>query len=158
MRADVNHDKKLILVWKTTDEADLPVSEEIEREIAPFRAEKYKLIIMKSGDEDLYELTLFLLKTNRMKMVRREIEAERAAGDTPEPAFRPSSSVFFLPKLGEEKPRVYQLHNMQYLNFAPKFLLGAIFPQARIADFIVILTNPPKCAKIRMYLLLGGFL
>lgn len=127
MRADVNHDKKLILVWKTTDEADLPVSEEIEREIAPFRAKKYKLIIIKSGDEDLYELTLFLLKTNRMKMVRREIEAERAAGDTPEPAFRTSSSAFFLPKLGEEKPRVYQLHNMQYLNFAPSSCWGRFF-------------------------------
>ena len=46
MRADINHDKKLILVWKTAQEADLPIPDELEREINPLRQKKYKLIIM----------------------------------------------------------------------------------------------------------------
>ena len=35
MRADINHDKKLILVWNSSQEADLPIPDELEREIAP---------------------------------------------------------------------------------------------------------------------------
>ena len=86
MRADINHDKKLILVWKSTQEADLPIPDELEREIAPLRQKKYKLIIMKSGTEDLFEPTLYLLKINRMKMAEQEVKVEKIAGQTPEPA------------------------------------------------------------------------
>lgn len=71
MRADINHDKKLILVWKTTQEADLPIPDELEREINPLRQKKYKLIIMKSGSDDLFDTTLYLLRTNRMKLRSR---------------------------------------------------------------------------------------
>ena len=86
MRADIYHDKKLILVWKSTQETDRPIPDELEREIAPLRQKKYKLIIMKSGSEDLFEPTLYLLKTNRMKMAEQEVKAEKIAGQTPEPA------------------------------------------------------------------------
>ena len=41
--------------------------------------EKYKLIIMKSGTEDLFESTLYLLKTNRMKIAQQEARAELMA-------------------------------------------------------------------------------
>ncbi len=80
MRADINHDKKIILVWKSTQELDLPVPDELECDIRPLREKKYKLIIMKSGAEDLFESTLYLLKTNRMKMAQQEARAELMAG------------------------------------------------------------------------------
>ena len=79
MRADINHDKKLILVWKSTQELDLPIPDELECNIKPLREKKYKLIIMKSGTEDLFESALYLLKTNRMKMAQQEARAELMA-------------------------------------------------------------------------------
>ena len=81
MRADINHDKKLILVWKTTQEADLSIPDELEREINPLRQKKYKLIIMKSGSDDLFDTTLYLLRTNRMKMAQQEVRAESAGNN-----------------------------------------------------------------------------
>lgn len=80
VRADINHDKKIILVWKSTQELDLPIPDDMERNIRPLREKKYKLIIMKSGTEDLFESTLYLLKTNRMKMAQQEARAELMAG------------------------------------------------------------------------------
>ena len=80
VRADINHYKKIILVWKSTQELDLPIPDEMERNIRPLREKKYKLIIMKSGTEDLFESTLYLLKTNRMKMAQQEARAELMAG------------------------------------------------------------------------------
>lgn len=76
MRADINHDKKIILVWKSTQELDLPIPDELECNIKPLREKKYKLIIMKSGTEDLFDSALYLLKTNRMKMAQQEVRAE----------------------------------------------------------------------------------
>ena len=84
MRAEINHDKKLILVWQTTQEAGLPIPKELELEIAPLRQKKYKLIIMRSGTEDLFDTTLFLLKDNRMKKAEQEIKEEnKASNSTP---------------------------------------------------------------------------
>lgn len=81
MRADINHDKKLILVWKTTQETELPIPDELEREINPLRQKKYKLIIMKSGSDDLFDTTLYLLRTNRMKKAHQEVRAESAGNN-----------------------------------------------------------------------------
>lgn len=81
MRADINHDKKLILVWKTAQEADLSIPDEMEREINPLRQKKYKLIIMKSGSDDLFDTTLYLLRTNRMKKAQQEVRAESAGNN-----------------------------------------------------------------------------
>lgn len=81
MRADINHDKKLILVWKTAQEADLSIPDEMEREINPLRQKKYKLIIMKSGNDDLFDTTLYLLRTNRMKKAQQEVRAESAGNN-----------------------------------------------------------------------------
>ncbi len=86
MRVDVNHKKKIVLIWKSTQEADLPVIDEIEREIAPLRQNKYKIIIMKSGVDDLFEPTLYLLRMNRMKMAQMEVAAERTKENGSEPA------------------------------------------------------------------------
>ena len=84
MRAEIHHDKKLILVWQTTQEAGLPIPKELECEIAPLRQKKYKLIIMRSGTEDLFDTTLYLLKDNRMKKVEQEIKEEnKASNSTP---------------------------------------------------------------------------
>ena len=80
VRADINHDIKKILVWKTTQELDLPIPNEMKRNIRPLQEKKYKLIIIKSGTEDLFESTLYLLKTNRMKMAQQEARAELMAG------------------------------------------------------------------------------
>lgn len=76
MRAEINHGKKLILVWQTTQEAGLPIPNELECEIAPLRQKKYKLFIMKSGTEELFDTTLYLLKTNRMKIAQQELKEE----------------------------------------------------------------------------------
>lgn len=82
MRADIDHDKKIILVWKSTQELDLPIPDELECDIKPLREKKYKLIILKSGTEDLFGSTLYLLKTNRMKVARQEVRAEIMADNT----------------------------------------------------------------------------
>lgn len=81
MRADINHDKKLILVWKTAQEAELPIPDKLEREIMPLRQKKYKLIIMKSGSDDLFDTTLYLLRTNRMKKAQQEVRTESAGNN-----------------------------------------------------------------------------
>ena len=52
----------------------------MERNIKPLQEKKYKLIIIKSVTEDLLESTLYLLKTNRMKMAQQEARAELMAG------------------------------------------------------------------------------
>ena len=82
MRAEINHDKKLILVWQATDEVGQSIPKELECEIAPLRHQKYKLIILKSGSEDLFETALYLLKSNRMKAAQQEVKAERSAIDS----------------------------------------------------------------------------
>ena len=82
MRADIDHDKKIILVWKSAQELDLPIPNELECDIRPLREKKYKLVILKSGAEDLFESTLYLLRSNRMKMARQEVSAEIMADNT----------------------------------------------------------------------------
>ena len=79
MRVDVNESKKIVLLWKTTAEADTPVPEEIQEQLDGYRSRKFRIIVMRSGNEDLFEPTLALLLKNRMKKAMEEATAEYKA-------------------------------------------------------------------------------
>lgn len=76
MQVEIQDDKKMILVWRSTQETDQPIPEDIQAKIEPLRQKKYKLIIMTSGQEDLFENSLYLLKKNRMDKAIKEVEEE----------------------------------------------------------------------------------
>lgn len=76
MQVEIQDDMKIILVWRSTQETDQPIPEDIQAEIEPLRQKKYKLIIMTSGQEDLFENSLYLLKKNRMDKAMKEVEDE----------------------------------------------------------------------------------
>lgn len=76
MQVEIQDDKKMILVWRSTQETDQPIPEDIQAKIEPLRQKNYKLIIMTSGQEDLFENSLYLLKKNRMDKAIKEVEEE----------------------------------------------------------------------------------
>ncbi len=76
MKIDVNESKKIVLLWKSTAETDTPISDEIKDLLDNYRSKKYRIIIMKSGNEDLFEPTLTLLLKNRMKKAMEEASEE----------------------------------------------------------------------------------
>ena len=76
MKVDVNDIKKIVLLWKSTNEKNLSISDEIQEQLDMYRNKKYHIIIMHSGSEDLFEPTLALLLKNRMhKAMKEEKEA-----------------------------------------------------------------------------------
>ena len=76
MKIDIHEEKKLVLVWKSTSEKDVPIPLEIKEQLDEYRHKKYRVIIMFSGHEDLYEITLPLLLDNRMKKAMEESVSE----------------------------------------------------------------------------------
>lgn len=75
VRVDVIEEKKMIIVWKSTQEADKPI-EKIVNGYCEYRSRKFRFIVMYSGTEDLFEPTLALLSMNRMKKAMQEASAE----------------------------------------------------------------------------------
>ncbi len=79
MRVDINESKKIVLLWKSTAESDTPVPEEIQEQLDGYRSRKFRIIVMRSGKEDLFEPTLELLLRNRMKKAMDEAAEEYKA-------------------------------------------------------------------------------
>ena len=80
MKVDVNDIKKIVLLWKSTSEKNQPVPDEIQKQLDMYRNKKYRVIIMYSGSEDLFEPTLVLLLKNRMNKAMKEAEQELIEG------------------------------------------------------------------------------
>ncbi|CCY20865.1 unknown [Eubacterium sp. CAG:786] len=76
MQVEIIDNKKMVLLWRTTQEACQPIPEFLQVELAPLRLKKYKIIILTSGHDDLFESTLFLLKKNRMDIAIKEMAEE----------------------------------------------------------------------------------
>ena len=79
MKIEINDLKKILLLWKTTEEVNLPIPLEIQQQLDNYRNKKYRIFIMKSGNEDLFEPTLALLSQNRMKMAMNEVQTKNKA-------------------------------------------------------------------------------
>jgi len=76
VKVDVNDIKKIVLLWKSTNEKNLSISDEIQEQLDMYRNKKYRVIFMHSGSEYLFEPTLALLLKNRMhKAMKEEKEA-----------------------------------------------------------------------------------
>ena len=80
MEINRNEQCKTVEVWLTKAERnDQSVRDALKPHYKKWKAEGYLPVVYLSGDEDLYENTLELLKRNRNRSARREVEAERAA-------------------------------------------------------------------------------
>ena len=88
MRLDIHEERQMAIIWACSDESTEVLPPEITEQLAPLRVKyrKFKVVVMRSGTEDLFEPTLTLLLSNRMKMAEQEVKAEKIAGQTPEPA------------------------------------------------------------------------
>lgn len=88
MRLEINEERKMAIIWACSDESTDVLPPEITEQLAPLRVKyrKFKVVVMRSGTEDLFEPTLTLLLSNRMKMAEQEVKAKKIAGQTPEPA------------------------------------------------------------------------
>lgn len=76
MKVDVNDIKKIVLLWKSSSEKNLPIPDEIQEQLDMYRNKKYRVIFMHSGSEYLFEPTLALLLKNRMNKAMKEAEQE----------------------------------------------------------------------------------
>lgn len=73
MELDIHKDKKLICIWLPKSEADYEPSSFVRAVFSEYKRLGYSVAILKSGTEDLTELTTALLKHNRFLMAKREL-------------------------------------------------------------------------------------
>lgn len=66
MQISIDNKVKYISVWLTHQDMDNPDTEcEIKKIIEDYRSKKYKVVVFKSGNRDLFECTVDLLKYNK---------------------------------------------------------------------------------------------
>lgn len=80
MEINRNEKNKTMEVWLTKAERnDQSLRDSLKPYYKEWKEKGYLPVVYLSGNEDLYENTLELLKRNRNCSARREVEAERAA-------------------------------------------------------------------------------
>ena len=80
MKIEVDDEKKIVSIWQTKAERDDPqIAEQLKDVFAEWKKKKYLVAVFKSGDEDLFENTLALLKYNRNRMAELEVRKAREA-------------------------------------------------------------------------------
>ena len=78
MRFILDEEHRFAEFWLSNADQDDPKIEEYVLRQAPlWNAKGYLPVIYRSGKEDLYEMTLALLRMNRERAVRKEIELEQ---------------------------------------------------------------------------------
>ena len=71
---------KLVEVWLAKDEkANLTVQGYLQKLYAQFRAKKYTVAVYVSGDGDLFQDTLALLRYNRRRSTEQAVETAKGA-------------------------------------------------------------------------------
>ena len=76
MEINVNNEKKLVDIWLTRAERDdAELREKLKPLYAKYHAMKYLVTVFESGDEDLKESVVGLLKFNRKRL--RELEQQK---------------------------------------------------------------------------------
>lgn len=73
MDIDIHKDKKIICIWLPRSEADYEPSAFVRAVFSEYKRLRYSVAILKSGTEDLKELTAALLIHNRRLMAEREV-------------------------------------------------------------------------------------
>ena len=75
MKIRVRDDSKIVEVWLTREEKeDEALRESLKPLYQQYKEQKYLVSVFLSGEEDLYPLTLDLLRSNRRQGARRELE------------------------------------------------------------------------------------
>lgn len=84
MKIDINESKKILILWRTSAEANKTIPKKIQGLFREYRERKFRVFIMDSGSDELFDSTLLLLRNNRMKAaeqeVKVELDADREAG------------------------------------------------------------------------------
>lgn len=69
---------RLVEVWLTkAEKANLTVQDYLQELYAHFGAKKYTVAVYSSGNGDLFQDTLALLRYNRRRIAEREVEAAK---------------------------------------------------------------------------------
>ena len=80
MELQVINANKQVEVWLAKDEkANLTVQGYLQKLYAHFRAKKYTVAVYVSGDGDLFQDTLALLRYNRRRSAEQAVEAAKGA-------------------------------------------------------------------------------
>lgn len=78
IQINIHPNKKIVCIWLTKAESE---STAIQKRIQPlfkqYQAQKYLVIVFKSGYQDLREATYDLLRYNRKLFAEQEIQAEK---------------------------------------------------------------------------------
>lgn len=74
----INEDSRTVEVWLNTREAQDPVLKECLRQLCRiFAAQRYLVAVFQSGGQDLAQTTSDLLRCNRQRAARLEVEREK---------------------------------------------------------------------------------
>ena len=78
MEMTVYDDKKLVAVWLSREEKqDTSLRDKLRELYAAYRGTKYLVAVFESGEGDLYEDTLALLKYNRKRSAELAAQKEQ---------------------------------------------------------------------------------
>lgn len=75
MKLDIHADKQMAIIWACSDENTDVLPPEITEQLEPLKAKyhKFRVVVMRSGSEELFEPMLTLLLRNRMKQALNEV-------------------------------------------------------------------------------------
>lgn len=78
MRLDIHEKRGIAILWTRTDEDANNLPLEITEKLSALKTKykRFRVIIMRSGSEELFEQTLTLLLNNRMKKALNDVRAE----------------------------------------------------------------------------------
>lgn len=78
MQIDVHENKNRVCVWLTRNEsADAATEERLKLLYEKYKQKKYTVVVYRSGNQDLGDLTGALLRYNRKLFAAREVQAEK---------------------------------------------------------------------------------
>lgn len=80
IRLEIHKERNCAILWARTDENTDVLPPDISSEIDALRAgnKRFRLIIMRSGNDELFEPMLSLLIGNRFKKALNDVRAEKA--------------------------------------------------------------------------------
>ena len=80
IKIDVQDEKKLVCIWLTRAEsAEADIRESLKPLYGEYKSKKYFIVLYRSGEQDLREMTGALLRYNRKRLAEREAFAEKEA-------------------------------------------------------------------------------
>ena len=81
MEINVRDNSKIVEVWLTREEKqDINIREQLRPLYREYKAKKYLVAVLESGEQNLEDLTGSLLGYNRKRVVQLEMEREKQQG------------------------------------------------------------------------------